>query len=69
MMYNSGDISKETDKVVGYGSWFLYTDSKNEYIEKYYSKYILRIVKNLSMLVNFVHKLAFCLTMGIDYGF
>ena len=42
MMYNSGDINKnETDRVVGYGSWFLYTDSKNDYIERFYSKYIL----------------------------
>ena len=44
MMYNSGDINKETDKVVGYGSWFLYTDTKNSYIEKYYSKYITETV-------------------------
>ena len=45
MMYNSGDISRETDKVVGYGSWFLYTDSKNDFIERFYSKYVLEIVK------------------------
>ena len=45
MMYNSGDISNEKDRVVGYGSWFLYTDSKNEFLEQYYSKYILNIVK------------------------
>ncbi|MCQ2754980.1 MAG: AmmeMemoRadiSam system protein B [bacterium] len=45
MMYDSGDISKDTQKVVGYGSWFLYTDSKNDYLEKYYSKYILTTVK------------------------
>ena len=45
MLYNSGDISGETNKVVGYGSWFLYTDSKNDYIEKYYSKYIIDLVK------------------------
>ena len=46
MLYNSGDINRrETDKVVGYGSWFLYTDSKNDYIERYYSKYILNVVK------------------------
>ena len=46
MLYNSGDINKrETDKVVGYGSWFLYTDSKNDYIERFYSKYILDVVK------------------------
>ena len=45
MIYNSGDISKETDKVVGYGSWFLYTDSKNDFIERFYSKYVYNIVK------------------------
>ena len=45
MMYNSGDISGEKDRVVGYGSWFLYTDSKNDYIEKYYSKYILNTAR------------------------
>lgn len=45
MMYNSGDINKETDKVVGYGSWFLYTDSRNDFIERFYSKYILDIAK------------------------
>ncbi len=45
MMYNSGDISHDTSKVVGYGSWFLYTDNKNEFIERYYSKYIMNIVK------------------------
>ena len=45
MMYNSGDINKETDKVVGYGSWFLYTDSKNDFIEQYYSKYVLNAAK------------------------
>ena len=45
MMYNSGDISKETDRVVGYGSWFLYADSKNKYIERYYSKYLVNVAK------------------------
>lgn len=45
MMYNSGDISNESDKVVGYGSWFLYTDSRNDYIEKYYSDYIIDIAR------------------------
>lgn len=45
MMYNSGDISKETDKVVGYGSWFMYTDSRNEFIEQYCTKYILQTVR------------------------
>lgn len=45
MMYNSGDISRDTDKVVGYGSWFLYTDTKNDFIERFYSKYVLDVVK------------------------
>lgn len=45
MMYNSGDISRETEKVVGYGSWFLFTDTKNEFIESFYSKYVLDIAK------------------------
>ena len=46
MMYNSGDISKDTEKVVGYGSWFMYTDTRNEFIEQYCSKYVLDTVKN-----------------------
>ena len=46
MMYNSGDISKDTDKVVGYGSWFMYTDSRNEFIEQYCKKYILGTVRD-----------------------
>ncbi len=44
-MYNSGDISQDKDRVVGYGSWYLYTGSKNEFIEKYYTDYILDIVR------------------------
>ena len=31
--------------MVGYGSWFLYTDSRNDYIEKYYSDYIIDIAR------------------------
>lgn len=45
MMYNSGDISQDTSKVVGYGSWYLYTNSRNDFIEKYYSKYVLDVAK------------------------
>ena len=44
-MYNSGDISNDKDKVVGYGSWFLYTDSKNNFLEHYFSKYIVNIAR------------------------
>ena len=45
MMYNSGDVSKDTSRVVGYGSWFLYTDTTNDYIERFYSKYIMQAAK------------------------
>lgn len=45
MMYNSGDVSKDTSRVVGYGSWFLYTDTTNDYIESFYSKYIMQAAK------------------------
>jgi len=37
--------SNEKDKVVGYGSWFLYTDTRNEYIERFHSKYVLNTAK------------------------
>lgn len=45
MLYNSGDVSNDKDRVVGYGSWFLYTNSRNEYLEHYYSKFILDTAK------------------------
>ena len=44
-MYNSGDIAQDKDRVVGYGSWFMYKGSKNELIKKYFSEYILALVK------------------------
>jgi len=40
-MYNSGDITGDDSKVVGYGAWMLYEGGKTEYITKYYSDYIL----------------------------
>lgn len=48
-MYNSGDISGEKDRVVGYGSWYLWEGSKNDFIGKYYTKYILETAKNSIM--------------------
>ena len=45
-MYNSGDISSDKDKVVGYGSWFMYEDSRNDFIETYFSKYVLKVAKS-----------------------
>ena len=44
-MYNSGDISNDKERVVGYGSWFMYTDNRNEFIEKYCSDYVLKSAK------------------------
>lgn len=44
-MYNSGDVSDDKSRVVGYGSWFLYTNSKNEFIEKYFSKYVINAAR------------------------
>ena len=40
-MYNSGDISNDKERVVGYGSWFMYTDTRNEFIERYCHDYVL----------------------------
>ena len=45
-MYNSGDIDRNVDRVVGYGSWFLYPDTRNVFIEQYYKKYIFNIVRD-----------------------
>ncbi len=44
-MYNSGDISNDKEKVVGYGSWFVSPISKNEYIKTYLSDYTINVVK------------------------
>lgn len=44
-MYNSGDMCEDKSRVVGYGAWYLYEGSKNEYINKYYSKYILEVAR------------------------
>ncbi len=44
-MYNSGDISSDKERVVGYGSWYLYEGQKNNFIEKYYAKYLLETAR------------------------
>lgn len=44
-IYNSGDISNDKDRVVGYGSWYLYEGTKNNFIEEYFKEYILNTVK------------------------
>ena len=44
-MYNSGDVSQDKSKVVGYGSWFMYTEKKNDYIRSNFSDYLVNLVK------------------------
>lgn len=44
-MTNSASVTKDTKNVVGYGSWFLYEGVKNEFLKKYYSKFIIDLCK------------------------
>ncbi|MDD3586332.1 MAG: AmmeMemoRadiSam system protein B [Thermoguttaceae bacterium] len=44
-MCNSGDVTGDQDRVVGYGSWFLYEGTKEEYLKRFYSEYILSTVR------------------------
>lgn len=42
---NSGDVTGDNSRVVGYGSWFLYEGEKNEFIKKYYSDFVIDVCK------------------------
>lgn len=44
-MVNSGDVTGDESKVVGYGSWILYEGEKSEFIKKYFSKFVIDICK------------------------
>ena len=44
---NSAKTSGDYSRVVGYGSWFLYEGSTHEFIEKYYSEFILNLVRTV----------------------
>lgn len=44
-MYNSGDVTGDNSKVVGYGSWFLYEGGKTHFIKKYFSDLLMKICK------------------------
>lgn len=44
-LVNSGDVTGDNSRVVGYGSWFLYEGEKNELIKKYYSDYVIEVCK------------------------
>lgn len=43
---NSAAVTGDSSRVVGYGSWFLYEGSKNEYIKKYYSDFVIKTCKD-----------------------
>lgn len=42
---NSSKVTGDTSSVVGYGSWFMFEGSKNEFIKKYYTKQVLEICR------------------------
>ena len=46
-LMNSSATTGDTSRVVGYGSWFLYEGSTNEFLKKYYSGKILRICREV----------------------
>lgn len=46
-MYNSSFLSGDKSRVVGYGAWIMYEGNKNKFIKKYYSKYILNLVRDI----------------------
>ncbi len=51
-LINSAAATGDTNKVVGYGSWFLYEGEKNEFLKKYYSDFIIDIAQK-SILSHF----------------
>lgn len=46
-MMNSSFVSNDKNRVVGYGSWILYEGTKNEFLKKYYSKYMLTLARKV----------------------
>lgn len=44
-MRNSADVTGETQRVVGYGSWFLLEGSKSKFIKKHFSKLMIDICR------------------------
>ena len=44
-MTNSSKATGDNSSVVGYGCWFLYENSKNEFLKKYYSDFILKVCR------------------------
>lgn len=46
-LINSSLVSGDKSSVVGYGAWFLFESTKNEFIKKYYSEYLLKLCRNI----------------------
>lgn len=44
-MVNSGDVTGDNSRVVGYGSWILYEGETNVFIKKYFSELVIEICK------------------------
>ena len=44
-MTNSSSTTGDKSRVVGYGSWFMFEDSKSKYLEKYCSQFMIDMVK------------------------
>lgn len=42
---NSSEMNGDTSRVVGYGAWFLYEGSKNNYIKKHYSSFLIKTAR------------------------
>lgn len=44
-MFNSGDITGDNSRVVGYGSWILYEGEKSVFIKTYFSDFVIDVCK------------------------
>ncbi len=42
---NSAKMTGDTSRVVGYGAWYLYEGSKNEFIKEYFSDFVIDVCK------------------------
>lgn len=50
-MVNSGDITGDNSRVVGYGSWFLYEGAKNTFIKEHFSNFVIDVCKKSILAV------------------
>ena len=54
-MTNSSATTNDKSSVVGYGCWFLYEGDKNEFIKKYYAKFVIDTAK-LALRASFANE-------------